>query len=60
MVKRFALAGLFKREAGQTMAEYAVVLGTIVLAVIGVIGVLSTSIVSRFGNVASAIKGLVP
>jgi Flp pilus assembly pilin Flp len=60
MVTRFPLADLFKREDGQTMAEYAVVLGTIVLAVIGIIGVLSTSIVTRFGNVASIITGLVP
>jgi Flp pilus assembly pilin Flp len=60
MVKRFALAGLFNREDGQTMSEYAVVLGTIVLAVIGIIGIISTSIVARFGNVASVIKGLAP
>ena len=60
MVTRFALVDFFKREDGQTMSEYAVVLGTIVLAVIGIIGVLSTSIVTRFGNVASVIKGIAP
>jgi Flp pilus assembly pilin Flp len=60
MLRSIAFPCLFKREEGQTMAEYAVVLGTIVLAVIGVVGVLSTSIVNRFGAVASTITGLVP
>jgi Flp pilus assembly pilin Flp len=59
MVTRFALADL-KREDGQTMAEYAVTLGAIVLAVIGIVGILSTSIVTRLGNIASIINGIVP
>ena len=59
MVTRFALADL-KREDGQTMSEYAVALGAIVLAVIGIVGILSTAIVTRLGNVASIIKGLAP
>jgi Flp pilus assembly pilin Flp len=60
MLKLFALADLFKREEGQTMTEYAVTLGVITLAVIGVIGLLSTTIVNIIGNVASAITGLAP
>jgi len=60
MVKRFALADLFRREVGQTMAEYAVVLGALVLAVVGIVGILSTAIVTRLGNVASTIAGLLP
>jgi Flp pilus assembly pilin Flp len=59
MVTRFALADL-KREDGQTMSEYAVALGAIVLAVIGIVGILSTAVVTRLGNVASIITGLVP
>ena len=60
MLKLLALADLFKREEGQTMTEYAVTLGVITLAVVGVIGLLSTTIVSIIGNVASAITGLAP
>ncbi len=60
-VKQFALADLLvRREDGQTMAEYAVVLGAIVLAVIGAVGFLSTAIVTRIGNVASVIRALLP
>ena len=51
---------LFRRQDGQTMAEYAVVLGTIVLAVVTIVGLLSTAIVTRFGTVATTIKELLP
>jgi Flp pilus assembly pilin Flp len=55
-----ALARLAKRQAGQTMAEYAVVLGALVLAVVGIISILSDAIVNRLGSVASTIIGLAP
>ncbi len=51
---------LFRREDGQTMAEYAVVLGTIVLACIAVIGLLSDAILSRFGTVLTTIQDMLP
>jgi Flp pilus assembly pilin Flp len=38
-------------EKGQTMAEYAVVLGVIVIAVVVALGALSTKITSVLGNV---------
>ena len=59
-MQTFAPQSLFRRQDGQTMAEYAVVLGTIVLAVIAVVGLLSTAIVTRFGTVATTIKELLP
>jgi Flp pilus assembly pilin Flp len=51
---------LFRRENGQTMAEYAVVLGTIVLACVTIIGLLSGTIVTRFGSVVTTIKDMLP
>ena len=51
---------LFRREEGQTMAEYAVVLGTIVLACVAIIGLLSGTIVTRFGTVVDAIRDMLP
>jgi Flp pilus assembly pilin Flp len=49
-----------RSEEGQTMAEYGVVLGVIVLGVIISIGLLSLSIESYFADVASKIGGLLP
>jgi Flp pilus assembly pilin Flp len=46
-------------ESGQTMAEYSVVLGALILAVITVIGVLGTAIANRLGPAAATIAGLV-
>jgi Flp pilus assembly pilin Flp len=46
---------LRKREDGQTMAEYAVVLGVITLAVVGVFVALSGGISGAISNVTSAI-----
>ena len=60
MLKRFTVADLFKSEDGQTMSEYAVALGAIVLAVVGIVSLLSDAIVNRLGNVASTIAGLLP
>jgi Flp pilus assembly pilin Flp len=47
------LAG--KREDGQTMAEYAVVLGVITLAVVGVFTALSGGISGAINNVTGYI-----
>jgi Flp pilus assembly pilin Flp len=44
-----------RREEGQTMAEYAVVLGVITLAVVGVFTALSGGISSAISNVTSMI-----
>ena len=43
-----------KEESGQTMAEYAVVLGVITIAVVVTLGLLSTKISSVLGNVITA------
>jgi Flp pilus assembly pilin Flp len=42
-------------EAGQTMAEYAVVLGVITIAVVVTLGLLSTAIQSTLSNVISSL-----
>ena len=44
-----------KREEGQTMAEYAVVLGVITLAVVGVFTALAGGINGAISSVTSAI-----
>ena len=44
-----------RREDGQTMAEYAVVLGVITLAVVGVFTALSGGISSAISNVTTMI-----
>jgi len=59
-MQTFAPQSLFRRQDGQTMAEYAVVLGSIVLACVAIVGLLSSAIVQRFGTVATTIKGLLP
>jgi Flp pilus assembly pilin Flp len=43
-----------KEESGQTMAEYAVVLGVITIAVVLTLGVLSSKISSVLNNVISS------
>ena len=42
-------------EAGQTMAEYAVVLGVITIAVVVTLGLLSTAIKSTLSNVIASL-----
>jgi Flp pilus assembly pilin Flp len=42
-------------ESGQTMAEYAVVLGVIVIAVVATFGLLSTAIQNLLNNVIAAL-----
>jgi Flp pilus assembly pilin Flp len=43
-----------REESGQTMAEYAVVLGVIVIAVVVTLGLLSTKISSVLSNVVGS------
>ena len=42
-------------EAGQTMAEYAVVLGVITIAVVVTLGLLSTAIKNLLNNVIASL-----
>ena len=49
------LAAARKRQEGQTMAEYAVVLGVITLAVVGVFTALSGGISGAISTVTSRI-----
>jgi Flp pilus assembly pilin Flp len=42
-------------EAGQTMAEYAVVLGVITIAVVVTLGLLSTAIQNTLNNVIASL-----
>ncbi len=54
MIERF----LYLRssdESGQTMAEYAVVLGVITIAVVVTLGLLSTAISNLLNNVISSL-----
>jgi Flp pilus assembly pilin Flp len=51
----FALSEGLRDEAGQTMAEYSVVLGVIVIAVVVTLGLLSTAIKGMLSNVISLI-----
>ncbi len=50
-----ALASLLKREDGQTMAEYGVVLAVITVAVFGALAILSGNIVGAVTRVAGYI-----
>ena len=54
MIERFQGLSL-SEEAGQTMAEYAVVLGVITIAVVITLGLLSTAIQNLLNNVISVI-----
>ena len=44
-----------RQESGQTMAEYAVVLAVITIAVVAVLAVLSTAIKSKLNAVISSL-----
>jgi len=54
MIERFPGLTL-SEESGQTMAEYAVVLGVITIAVVVTLGLLSTAIQNLLNNVISVI-----
>jgi Flp pilus assembly pilin Flp len=49
--------GLGRREAGQTMAEYGVVLAVITLAVVAAISLLSDNVRNASENVAGVLPG---
>ena len=51
----FVLSEGLRDEAGQTMAEYSVVLGVIVIGVVVTLGLLSTAIKGMLSNVISLI-----
>lgn len=51
------LVGLFREEEGQGMTEYGLVLGVIAVAVVVILGLLRTQIVTLFQNALNAIKG---
>lgn len=66
MLKLFAFTQTFaastvdalrRREEGQTMAEYGVVLAVITIAVIGAISLLSDNVRSALENVAGSLPG---
>jgi Flp pilus assembly pilin Flp len=46
----------YENESGQTMAEYAVVLGAITLLVVGAISLLSANIATQVARIASYIN----
>ena len=54
---RDAAESLQKREEGQTMAEYGVVLAVITIAVIGAITLLSTNVRNAITSVANLLPG---
>ena len=49
------LRGVVECESGQTMAEYAVVLGVITIAVVVTLGLLSTAITNLLNNVIASL-----
>ena len=49
------LRGILDGESGQTMAEYAVVLGVITIAVVVTLGLLSTAIQNLLNNVIASL-----
>jgi Flp pilus assembly pilin Flp len=54
MIERLLHLGS-SHESGQTMAEYAVVLGVITIAVVITLGLLSTAISNTLSNVISSL-----
>ena len=48
-----------KREDGQTMSEYGVVLGVIVLGVIAAIGFLALAVTGKLNDVTTALGGAI-
>src|SRR5436305_13154529 len=54
MIERF-LGLTLAEESGQTMAEYAVVLGVITIAIVVTLGLLSTAVQNLLTNVISVI-----
>jgi Flp pilus assembly pilin Flp len=55
MLAKAYLRFIRKHEEGQTMAEYAVVLGVITIAVVVTLGLLSTAIQNTLNNVIASL-----
>jgi len=55
-----ASQSIFRREDGQTMSEYAIVLALVTLACVATIGFISSALISRFGTVLTTIRDIVP
>jgi Flp pilus assembly pilin Flp len=55
MMELISMLKVTRREEGQTMAEYAVVLGVITLTVVAVFGLLSGAIEGAINRVITAI-----
>jgi pilus assembly protein Flp/PilA len=51
------IKALFVEEEGQGMTEYGLVLGIIAVAVVGILALMRTQIVTMFQNVLNAITG---
>jgi pilus assembly protein Flp/PilA len=49
-----------KREEGQAMAEYGLILALIAVIVIGVVGTIGLNLQSKFGAVGDALKSVAP
>jgi len=49
-----------KREEGQTVTEYAVVLGVLIVGLASIVLVLKTGINTFLGKVSAALSGLIP
>ncbi len=55
LAARFARAHAAEAEAGQTMTEYAVVLGMITLLIVGAIAALSGGIINALNSAAGVL-----
>jgi len=49
-----------KKEEGQAMAEYGLILALIAVVVIGAVTVIGTSLKTKFTSIASGLGGVVP
>ena len=56
ITERFAFARRWRNEAGQTMAEYGVVLGVVCVLTVGAF----TALHSGIANTVNAVTGLIP
>jgi Flp pilus assembly pilin Flp len=57
---RFTETIAFSDQRGQTMTEYAVVLGSVSIAAVLVIGAISVIVTGQFEGVAAILRGLIP
>ena len=59
MLDQFAVMKV-RSENGQSMAEYALVLGLISIAAVSVITAISVVVTGQFKGVAAILRGLIP